>query len=147
MQARISSIQVCPGHREPMQLLRSARLESELGLDGDKHANAASRRQVLIADREALNQLGLEPGVIKENITAEGLDVMTLSPGTQLKLGAEAVVEITSICEPCFRMDEIRPGLKAELEGRRGMNSRVISGGEIEVGDPITIVQQQELAS
>jgi MOSC domain-containing protein YiiM len=130
-----------------MQLLRGARLDTGLGLDGDKHASAASRRQVLIADREALNQLGLEPGVIKENITAEGLDVMTLSPGTQLKLGAEAVVEITSICEPCFRMDEIRPGLKAELEGRRGMNSRVISGGQIAVGDPITIVHQQELAS
>ena len=147
MQARISSIQLCPGHREPMQLLRRARLDSGLGLEGDKHANAASRRQVLIADRESLDQLGLKPGVIKENITAEGLDVMALSPGTQLKLGAEAVVEITSICEPCFRMDEIRPGLKAELEGRRGMNSRVISGGEIAVGDPITIVQQQELAS
>jgi MOSC domain-containing protein YiiM len=44
-------------------------------------------------------------------------------------------------------MDEIRPGLKSELEGRRGMNSLVISGGEIAVGDPITIVQQQELAS
>jgi MOSC domain-containing protein YiiM len=44
-------------------------------------------------------------------------------------------------------MDEIRPGLKAALEGKRGMNSRVISGGQIAVGDPITIVQQQELAS
>jgi MOSC domain-containing protein YiiM len=147
MQARISSIQVCPGHREPMRPLSTARLERGIGLDGDQHANAASRRQVLIADREALDQLDLEPGLIKENITAEGLDVMSLGPGTQLKLGAEAVVEITSICEPCFRMDEIRPGLKAELEGRRGMNSRVISGGQIAVGDPITIVQQQELAS
>lgn len=147
MPARISSIQACPGHREPMRPLGTARLESGIGLDGDKHANAASRRQVLIADREALDQLELEAGVIKENITVEGLDVMKLNPGTQLKLGAEAVLEITSICEPCFRMDEIRPGLKAALEGRRGMNSRVISGGQIAVGDPITIVQQQELAS
>jgi MOSC domain-containing protein YiiM len=130
-----------------MRPLRSARLDAGLGLDGDKHASAVSRRQVLIADREALNQLDLEPGVIKENITVEGLNVMTLAPGTQLKLGTEAVVEITSICEPCFRMDEIRPGLKAELEGRRGMNSLVVSGGEIAVGDPITIVQQRELAS
>jgi len=130
-----------------MRLLASAKLNAGLGLQGDKHANAASRRQVLIADLEPLNRLDLEPGVIKENITAEGLDVMALSPGTQLKLGAEAVVEITSICEPCFRMDEIRPGLKLELEGRRGMNSLVISGGEIAVGDPITIVQKQELAS
>jgi len=130
-----------------MRLLASAKLNAGLGLQGDKHANAASGRQVLIADLEPLNRLDLEPGVIKENITAEGLDVMALSPGTQLKLGAEAVVEITSICEPCFRMDEIRPGLKLELEGRRGMNSLVISGGEIAVGDPITIVQKQELAS
>jgi len=130
-----------------MRLLRSAKLDAGVGLEGDKHASAASRRQVLIADREWLDQLDIKPGVIKENVTVVGLDVMTLSPGTQLKLGAEAVVELTSICEPCFRMDEIRPGLKAELEGKRGMNSRVISGGEIAVGDPITIVQPQELAS
>ena len=130
-----------------MRPLSRARLETGIGLDGDKHANAASRRQVLIADREALDELELEPGVIKENITVEGLDVMKLAPGTQLRLGVEAVVELTSVCEPCFRMDEIRPGLKAELEDRRGMNSRVISGGQIAVGDPITIVQQQELAS
>ena len=130
-----------------MRPLAAARLEAGIGLIGDKHASAASGRQVLIADREALDQVQLEPGVIKENITAEGLDVMSLNPGTQLRLGAEAVLEITSICEPCFRMDEIRPGLKAALEGKRGMNSRVISGGQIAVGDPITIVQQQELAS
>ncbi|HSO94059.1 MAG TPA: MOSC domain-containing protein [Candidatus Dormibacteraeota bacterium] len=147
MPARVSSIQVCPGHREPMRPLSSARLETGTGLDGDKHANPASRRQVLIVDKEALDQLELEAGVIKENITVEGLDVMNLNPGTQLKLGAEALVELTSVCEPCFRMDEIRPGLKAALEGKRGMNSRVINGGQIAVGDPITIVQPQELAS
>lgn len=130
-----------------MSPLRRATLKTGVGLDGDKHANAASRRQVLIVDREALHQLDLEAGAIKENITVEGLDVMGLQPGTQLKLGAEAVLELTSICEPCFRMDEIRPGLKAALEGKRGMNSRVINGGRIAVGDPITIVQRQELAS
>lgn len=130
-----------------MRPLSVARLETGIGLNGDKHANAASRRQVLIVDREALDQLDLEPGLIKENITVEGLDVMSLNPGTRLRLGADAVVELTSVCEPCFRMDEIRPGLKSELEGRRGMNSRVIGGGQIAVGDRITIVQQQELAS
>ena len=130
-----------------MRLVPRATLKAGLGIEGDKHAGAASRRQVLIADKEALDSLELQPGEIKENITAEGLDVMALSPGTQLKLGADAIVEITSICEPCFRMDEIRPGLKANLEGRRGMNSLVIEGGAIAVGDQITIVRQQELAS
>ena len=130
-----------------MQTVASASLSAGIGIDGDKHASAASRRQVLIVDGETLDALQLDPGLIKENVTVDGLDVMSLSPGTQLRLGDEAVVEITSVCEPCFRMDEIREGLKAELEGKRGMNSRVISGGKIARGDPITIVREQELAS
>jgi MOSC domain-containing protein YiiM len=44
-------------------------------------------------------------------------------------------------------MDEIRDGLKQELEGRRGMVSRVVQGGVISVGDPITIERSEPLAS
>lgn len=146
MSARIASIQLCPGHREPMRLLPSATLISGVGLEGDKHANAASKRQVLLADKEALDALQLQPGAIKENVTVAGLDVMALEVGTRLGVG-EAVLEITSVCEPCFRMDEIRLGLKADLEGKRGMNSRVIRGGRIAVGDSVTILQDRELAS
>jgi MOSC domain-containing protein YiiM len=140
MPARVAAIQLCPGHRQPMLAVESAFLEAGLGLSGDKHAAAASRRQVLIADKEALDALGLEPGTIKENLTVEGLDVMGLDPGTRILLGESAVLEITSVCEPCFRMDEIRPGLQAELDGRRGMNSRVIEGGAIAVGDSAVVI-------
>ena len=113
------------------------------GLKDDKHASSASKRQVLLVDKEALDALQLEPGVIKENLTVEGLYVMSLPPGTRLRLGAEAVVEITSVCEPCFRMDEIRPGLKADLQGMRGMNSVVVTGGQIAVGDPIAVLVKE----
>jgi MOSC domain-containing protein YiiM len=101
---------------------------------------------VLLADKEALDQVGVDPGTIKENLTVEGLDVMSLPVGTRLRLGA-AVLEITKICEPCFRMDEIRLGLKDELVGRRGMVSRVVVGGTIKVGDPIAIEEAEPLAS
>jgi MOSC domain-containing protein YiiM len=37
-------------------------------------------------------------------------------------------------------MDAIRPGLQAELEGRRGMLARVREGGEVSVGDRIELV-------
>jgi MOSC domain-containing protein YiiM len=141
MPARVAAIQLCTGHRQPMRGVESASLEAGLGLSGDKHAVAASRRQVLIADKEALDALGLEPGTIKENLTVEGLDVMRLDPGTMVRIGASAVLEITSVCEPCFRMDEIRPGLQAELDGRRGMNSRVIEGGAIAVGDAAVVIR------
>ncbi len=130
-----------------MQLVASANLVSDLGIEGDKHASAASMRQVLLADKEALDAVGVLPGTIKENVTVEGIDVMRLPAGTRMRLGRSAVLEITAVCEPCFRMDEIRDGLQAELEGRRGMVSRVVRGGTINVGDPITIEQSEPLAS
>jgi MOSC domain-containing protein YiiM len=119
--------------------------EAGVGLRGDHHARPASNRQVLLADREDLEALKLTPATIKENLTVEGLNIMRLPPGTLLRVGA-ALLELTSVCEPCFRMEEIRPGLKQALEGRRGMNSRVIEGGSIRVGDPIA-VERVEAAS
>ena len=130
-----------------MLLVPSANLVGGLGMEGDKHAAATSKRQVLLADKEALDAVGVLPGTIKENITVEGVDVMQLPAGSRVRLGPSAVLEITAVCEPCFRMDEIRDGLKQELEGRRGMTSRVLAGGIIKVGDPITIELSEPLAS
>ena len=130
-----------------MQLVRSANVIEGLGLEGDKHASAASKRQVLLADKEALDAVGVLPGTIKENVTVEGVDVMQLSAGSRVRLGRSAVLEITAICEPCFRMDEIREGLQQELEGRRGMVARVVQGGIINVGDPIMVERSEPLAS
>lgn len=130
-----------------MQLVPSAKLVEGLGIEGDTHASAASKRQVLLADKEALDAVGVLPGTIKENVTVEGVDVMQLPAGSRVRLGRSAVLEITAICEPCFRMDEIREGLKQELEGRRGMVSRVVRGGTISVGDSITIERSEPLAS
>jgi MOSC domain-containing protein YiiM len=130
-----------------MQLVPTANLVADLGIEGDKHASAASKRQVLLADKEALDAVGVLPGTIKENVTVEGVDVMRLPAGTRMRLGRSVVLEITGVCEPCFRMDEIREGLKAELEGRRGMVSRVVRGGTITVGDLISIEQSEPLAS
>ena len=118
-----------------------------LGIDGDKHASAASLRQVLLVDLEALEAVGLAPGIIKENVTVQGLNVMALPAGTRLRLGSSTVLEITKVCEPCFRMDEIRMGLKDELIGRRGMVSRVVNGGPIKVGDAIAVEAAEAIAS
>ena len=130
-----------------MTLVRSATVIEGLGIEGDKHASAASKRQVLLADKEALDAVGVLPGTIKENVTVEGVDVMQLPSGSLVRLGRSVVLEITAVCEPCFRMDEIRDGLKQELEGKRGMVSRVVRGGVINVGDPITVERSEPLAS
>ena len=129
-----------------MRLVQSATLRTGVGLEGDKHAGEASKRQVLLADKESLDAVEVDPGTIKENLTVEGLQVMELEPGTRLRI-KDAVLEITSECEPCFRMDEIRQGLRAELVGRRGMNSTVIRGGAIAVGDEILVEERAAAAS
>jgi MOSC domain-containing protein YiiM len=136
----VVSIQLCPGHRKPMARVGSAELVGNLGLKDDVHAIADSSRQVLLLEKETLDAMGLETGVVKENITTSGIRLMGLPHKARLRVGASAVLEITKPCAPCFRMDEIRPGLLKEIGGRRGMLARVITGGRIHSGDSISVI-------
>jgi MOSC domain-containing protein YiiM len=108
------------------------------GFEGCAHANPP-KREVLFASREHLDALDLEPGVIRENITVAGEDVEQWKVGSRVRAG-EALFEITMVCDPCHRMDELRDGLRAELEGRRGMLAHVVEGGEVAVGDPVEVL-------
>ncbi len=136
----VVALQLCPGHRLPMISRSEVRAVAGLGLEDDFHARGG-RRQVLLIDLEILDALGLKPGQVKENLTVRGLGLQRLPAGTRLRVGSEAVLELTGPCTPCFRMDEIRPGLQAELQGRRGVLARVIAGGLIRVGDPVWPVE------
>jgi len=108
------------------------------GLEGCAHAGR-SNRQVLFVSREHLDAVGVEPGAIRENVTVTGTDVQVWEVGRQVRVG-EALFEITMVCDPCHKMDRLRPGQRAELEDRRGMLAVVVEGGEIAVGDSIELV-------
>ena len=108
------------------------------GFEGCAHANPP-KREVLFVSREHLDGLDLEPGQIRENITVDGEDVQAWEIGSRVRAG-EALFEVTMVCDPCHRMDELRDGLREQLEGRRGMLARVVEGGEVTVGDPVEIV-------
>jgi MOSC domain-containing protein YiiM len=108
------------------------------GLDGCAHANPP-RREVLLASKQHLDAVGVAPGAIRENVTVDGADVQTWPVGQRVKVGA-AVLEITMVCDPCHRMDELREGLRAEIDGKRGMLAHVVEGGEMALGDPIELL-------
>jgi MOSC domain-containing protein YiiM len=108
------------------------------GLEGCAHANPP-RREVLFVSKEHLDSVGVAPGAIRENLTVEGDDVEQWPIGQRVRAGG-AVFEITMVCDPCHRMDEMRQGLRAELEGKRGMLARVVEGGEVAVGDEIELL-------
>jgi len=108
------------------------------GLEGCAHANPP-RREVLFASLEHLDSVGVQPGDIRENLTVAGADVQQWPIGQRVRVG-EAVFEITMICDPCQRMDDLRQGLRAELDNKRGMLARVVESGEVAVGDPVELL-------
>jgi MOSC domain-containing protein YiiM len=120
----------------PMEELREVRILADFGLEGCTHAQPGGNRQILLVDRETLEAMELRPGLLRENITTDGLNVNSLKIAQQLRFG-EARLEVTMICTPCNQMERIRPGLRKELWGRRGMLCRVLEGGILRPGDSI----------
>ncbi|MGN6358454.1 MAG: MOSC domain-containing protein [Novosphingobium sp.] len=76
----------------------------------------------------------------RANLLVEGLR-LPREPGKVIAIGASLRIETTCECDPCSRMEEIAPGLKAVLipDWRGGVLGKVIADGEIAVGDEIRI--------
>ncbi|MFL5319699.1 MAG: MOSC domain-containing protein [Myxococcaceae bacterium] len=111
------------------------------GLSGDRHAERRSggKRQLLVVDARTHGELSLEPGVLKENVVIEGLDLEALPAGQRIGVG-EAVIELTGPCVPCNKLEKIRPGLLEQSWGRRGQLAKVLRGGTITLGDPAALL-------
>ena len=122
--------------RLPMEEVAEVSALQDSGLEGCAHARTGSPRQVLLMDSETLELMELSPGIIRENITTRGINVNGLDAGQRLQVGA-AQLEVSMVCTPCDMLEKIRPGLRRELRGRRGMLCRVIAGGVIRQGDRI----------
>lgn len=136
----VLALQYCPGHRKPMVAVLRAEALENLGLRNDMHALPDSTRQVLLLESETIAAFDLQPGELKENITTAGIPLMGLQRGRRLAVGGEVLLAVTKACSPCSRMDEIRPGLRGELAGKRGMLAQVVRGGTIACGDTIHLL-------
>ncbi|WP_066373194.1 MOSC domain-containing protein [Herbidospora mongoliensis] len=143
------------------------RLVAGLGVEGDAHygekvrhrsrmartPDAPNLRQVHLIHAELFEELALRgfavaPGQIGENVTTRGVDLLGLPTGTLLHLGAEAVVEVTGLRNPCLQIDGFQHGLMKAVLGRdddgavvrkAGIMSVVLTGGEIRPGDAIGV--------
>ncbi len=134
----VVGLHLCVGHKAPMKGVDRAEAQADYGIQGDRHARAGNARQVLIVEQETLDALGLSAGTVRENITTRGVTLRGLVAGIRLRVG-QAVLEVTGPCQPCARMDEIRAGLRGELEGRRGTLCRVTQGGVVCLGDRVAV--------
>ncbi|MGW4886421.1 MOSC domain-containing protein [Streptomyces murinus] len=143
----------------------SITLLTGLGVEGDVHAGVTVKhrsrvaqdptqpnlRQVHLMQEELFAEVGaagfrVAPGELGENITTRGLDLLALPVGTLLRIGAEAVVEVTGLRNPCLQIDHFRSGLLKQVVGRddlgnlvrrAGIMSVVTRGGVVRPGDPV----------
>ena len=136
--AELVGIWRSPKRREPMESLERARVFENEGVEGCAHRRGG-KRNVLFVAIEDLESLDVPAGATKENFTVRGAEVMKWPVGQRLEIG-DAEFEISMICDPCENMEKIRPGLQAELEGKRGMLARVLRTGDVAVGDEIRLL-------
>jgi len=129
---RIAGIWTSPGRKSGRSVGHErAQAIAGQGIEGCAHANPP-KREVLFASLDHLRS-------VRENLTVEDDDVQQWPIGQQVKVG-DALFEITMVCDPCHRMDELRQVLRADLDGKRGMLARVVESGEVAVGDQVELV-------
>jgi MOSC domain-containing protein YiiM len=137
MSASVVHLQIKPASGAPMEPVPSVTAIAGYGLKDDASAGN-NRRQVLIIERELLDEFQLPAGDVRENITVQGIQLAGMAPGTRVRVG-QAVLEATLDCAPCQFIEDKRPGLRAMMVGKRGTLFKVIEGGEITVGDRIEV--------
>ena len=118
-------------------------LKTEYGLIDDAHADSGWHRQVSLLAMESIEKMrkmGYEvgPGDFAENITCEGIELMTLPIGTRLSVGKEVTLEISQIGKECHAGCAIFKQTGKCIMPKEGVFARVIKGGPIKTGDEIS---------
>ncbi|MFI7638848.1 MOSC domain-containing protein [Nonomuraea sp. NPDC049400] len=145
----------------------SITLLAGLGVEGDAHAGVTVKhrsrvaqdptqpnlRQVHLIHEELFAEVSeagftVKPGELGENVTTKGIDLLDLPVGTLLRIGDEAVVELTGLRNPCVQIDAFQNGLLKQVVGRdaagnlvrrAGVMSVVRTGGVVRPGDVIQV--------
>lgn len=156
------------GHEFSKSEQESVTLLTGLGVQGDAHMGATVKhrsrvardssqpnlRQVHLMQSELFAELAaagytVRPGELGENITTAGIDLLGLPTGTLIHIGAEAVVEVTGLRNPCAQIDNFQNGLLKQVARRddggsivrkAGIMGIVQTGGEVRPGDQIKAV-------
>lgn len=139
-------VAVCISSRKGVkkQKVTKGSLIKNTGLEGDAHASHNTHRQVSLLAVESIKKMenkGLKttPGLFAENIDTEGIDLLSLKPGSRISVGNSAVLEITQVGKECHTKCEIYTQVGDCIMPREGVFARVIQGGTVKKGDTIKL--------
>lgn len=142
-----SIVAVCTSPKKGMRKKNMGQgvLVEEHGLQGDAHTGAWHRQVSLLAleSIQKMKDLGLKvgPGDFAENLTTEGIDLVGLPVGTRLKIGRQALGEVTQIGKECHTRCAIYHQAGDCVMPREGIFIRVIRGGPVQVGDEVQVAK------
>jgi len=119
-------------------------LKEDYGLVGDAHADCCTHRQVSLLATESIDKMrrsgfDVGPGDFAENLTTEGIDLLSLPVGTRISIGGEIILEITQIGKDCHTGCAIYRQIGKCIMPKEGVFTKVIKGGLVNVGDTIRL--------
>lgn len=121
-----------------------AKLIEDYGIENDAHAGKWHRQVSLLSHEkiEAFRAKGAEvkDGAFGENIVISGIDFKTLPIGTRFKCN-DVILEMTQIGKECHHGCEIFQKMGECIMPKEGVFAKIIQGGEIAVGDEMTIIK------
>lgn len=123
-------------------------LKENYGLVGDVHASLNTHRQVSLLGIESINKMrrlgfDVKPGDFAENLTTQGIDLLSLSPGAKIFIGERVILELTQIGKKCHVGCAIYRQIGRCIMPKEGVFAKVIQGGVVKVGNKIRVGQVQ----
>lgn len=117
-------------------------LKEDLGVEGDAHAGLLPNRQVSLLAMESIDKMrqrGYAVGIgdFAENITTTGIEISSLPVGARLRVGREAILEITQIGKQCHTGCAVFKQVGSCIMPKEGVFARVVRGGMVKAGDVI----------
>ena len=121
-----------------------ASAKADYGIEGDAHASGEWHRQVSILGEsiKKMQRMGLDvkPGDFAENITTEGLDLISLPLGTKIHIGSEVIGEVSQIGKECHNRCAIYYQAGDCVMPKEGIFIKILNGGRIRGGDTVKVV-------
>lgn len=144
MNARVVSINISDKKGVRKKATDSAVIRENYGIEADAHASDKWHRQISLLALESIKKMqdmGLDvgPGDFAENITTEGIDLLSLPIGTRLKIGNDIEVEVSQIGKTCHSRCAIYYQAGDCVMPKEGIFVKVIKGGVIKKGDRIIV--------
>jgi MOSC domain-containing protein YiiM len=133
---KLTSLSLRPPGSAAPQAVEQLVLVADAGIDGDRHRDPASPRQLLLASSATYADFDLASHALRENLLLD-TPIDALPSGTVLQIGDGAQVRLMFACEACGRLDLHGAHVAARIGAQRGVLARVVRGGAIHAGDTV----------